>query len=82
MTARSETLGRHILIGHSIILLRIERFAVNVGIVSSFIIPSEAVWRRAAYEMLSAIMKPLGIAAGPFGALSVPNPLMVLYAAL
>jgi Cu-processing system permease protein len=56
--------------------------AVNVGIVSSFIIPSEAVWRRAAYEMTSAIMRSLGIAAGPFGALSVPNPLMMLYAGL
>jgi ABC-2 type transport system permease protein len=56
--------------------------AVNVGIISSFIIPSEAVWRRAAYEMTSAIMRSLGIAAGPFGALSVPNPLMMLYAFL
>jgi Cu-processing system permease protein len=56
--------------------------AVNVGIISSFIIPSEAVWRRAAYEMTSAIMRSLGIAAGPFGALSVPNPLMMLYAGI
>jgi ABC-type transport system involved in multi-copper enzyme maturation, permease component len=54
--------------------------AVNVGILSSFIIPSEAIWKRAAYEMTSSIMRSLGLSApGPFVAVSVPNPLMILY---
>jgi Cu-processing system permease protein len=57
--------------------------AVNVGIISSFIIPSEAVWKRAAYEMTSEIMRSLGTSApGPFITLSVPNPMMMMYAGL
>jgi ABC-type transport system involved in multi-copper enzyme maturation permease subunit len=57
--------------------------AINVGIISSFIIPSEAIWKRAAYEMTSAIMRSLGTEApGPFVVLSVPNPLMMIYAGL
>ncbi len=56
--------------------------AIDVGILSSFLIPSEAIWKRAAYEMTSAVMKSLGIAAGPFAAVSVPNPLMMVYGGL
>lgn len=54
---------------------------VNVGIVSSLVIPSEAIWRRASYEMTSMVMKTLGVDVGPFTTLSVPNPLMLIYAA-
>ncbi|MCI0411869.1 ABC transporter permease [bacterium] len=54
--------------------------AVNVGILSSLIIPSEAIWKRAAYEVTSTVIRSLGIAAGPFAAVSVPNPAMVIYA--
>jgi Cu-processing system permease protein len=54
--------------------------AVQVGIVSSLIIPSEALWRRAAYEMQSPIAGVLGIS--PFGTVSVPSLLMVGYAIL
>ena len=39
--------------------------AINVGIVSSLIIPSEALWRRAAYEMQSPLSGALGMS--PFG---------------
>jgi len=53
--------------------------AINVGILSSFIIPSEAIWKRASYEMTSTIMRSIGMDAGPFAALSVPNPLMMVY---
>ncbi len=56
--------------------------AVNIGIFSSLIIPSEALWKRAAYEMASPVVRSLGIAAGPFGAVSVPNPLMIAYAGI
>jgi hypothetical protein len=52
--------------------------AVNIGIVSSLIIPGEALWRRTAYLMQS----PLAVASGfsPFTSASAPSPLMVYYA--
>jgi ABC-type transport system involved in multi-copper enzyme maturation permease subunit len=52
--------------------------AVRVGIVTSLIIPSETLWRRAAYEMQSPLSGALGMS--PFGAYSVPSALMVVYA--
>jgi ABC-type transport system involved in multi-copper enzyme maturation permease subunit len=52
--------------------------AVQVGIVTSLIIPTEALWRRAAYEMQSPLASSLGLS--PFGAFSVPSLLMVAYA--
>ena len=54
--------------------------AVQVGILTSLIIPSESLWRRAAYEMQSPISGLLGIS--PFGATSVPSLFMVVYALL
>jgi ABC-type transport system involved in multi-copper enzyme maturation permease subunit len=54
--------------------------AVQVGILTSLIIPSESLWRRAAYEMQSPLSSLLGIS--PFGAASVPSLLMVAYAVL
>ncbi len=54
--------------------------AVKVGIVTSLIIPSEALWRRASYEMQSPIASALGT--NPFGTTSVPSLLMVGYAAV
>ena len=52
--------------------------AVNVGIFASILMPSESLWRRAAYEMQS----PLASASrfSPFGAFSVPSWTMVVYA--
>ncbi len=55
--------------------------AVKVGVIASLIIPSEALWRRAAFEMQT----PMGAMMGgmsPFGATSVPSPLMIAYACL
>lgn len=52
--------------------------AVKVGIVTSLIIPSETLWRRAAFEMQSPVSGALGIS--PFGAASVPSELMIGYA--
>ncbi len=52
--------------------------AVNIGIVSSLFMPSEALWKRAAYEMQSSISAVLG--ASPFASTSVPSPAMVAYA--
>jgi ABC-type transport system involved in multi-copper enzyme maturation permease subunit len=54
--------------------------AINVGIVSSLIIPSEALWRRASFEMQSPLAGALGMT--PFSAVSVPSTLMILYAVL
>jgi ABC-type transport system involved in multi-copper enzyme maturation permease subunit len=54
--------------------------AVQIGIVTSLIIPTEALWRRAAFEMQSPLSSSLGLS--PFGAFSVPSLLMVAYAVL
>jgi len=54
--------------------------AVKVGIIASLIIPSESLWRRAAFEMQTPVAGLLGMS--PFGATSVPSPLMVAYAVL
>lgn len=54
--------------------------AIKVGIVTSLVIPSEALWRRAAYEMQSPVAGALGMT--PFGAISVPSTLMIVYAVI
>jgi Cu-processing system permease protein len=50
-----------------------------VGIVSSLIMPSEAVWRRAAFEMESPLAG--SIQFSPFADVSVPSRAMIVYAA-
>ena len=52
--------------------------AVQIGIVTSLIVPTEALWRRAAYEMQTPLASSLGMS--PFGAFSVPSGWMVVYA--
>ncbi len=52
--------------------------AVMVGIVASVVMPSEALWRRAAFEMQSPLVGSLNF--GPFSGASVPSPAMVGYA--
>lgn len=54
--------------------------AINIGIISSLIIPTEALWKRAAYEIQSPLARSLGFS--PFSSPSVPSPLMVWYAIL
>ena len=55
--------------------------AINIGIISSLIIPSEALWRRAAYEMTPTIAQVVGISfSGPMLTVSVPSALMTVYA--
>jgi hypothetical protein len=54
--------------------------ALNVGITASLIMPSEALWRRAAFEMQSPLANAMRIS--PFSTLSVPSLAMVFYAAL
>jgi len=52
--------------------------AVKVGIVTSLIIPSESLWRRASFEMQTPLSSALGMS--PFGTFSVPSNLMIGYA--
>jgi len=54
--------------------------AVNVGIVSSLIFPVEVMWKRAAYEMTTPLLRSVGFS--PFSAPSVPSLLMIVYAAV
>jgi Cu-processing system permease protein len=51
-----------------------------VGIVSSLIMPSEAIWRRAAFEMESPLSGSLQFS--PFADISIPSNAMVVYACL
>jgi ABC-type transport system involved in multi-copper enzyme maturation permease subunit len=51
-----------------------------VGIATSLLFPSEALWRRATFEMQSPFGSALQMT--PFSTLSVPNLLMVVYAVL
>ncbi len=54
--------------------------AVKLGILVSLIIPSESLWRRAAYEMQTPLAGALGVS--PFGTTSIPSPLMIIYAVI
>jgi Cu-processing system permease protein len=54
--------------------------AVNVGVMASLLMPSEALWRRAVFEMQSPLANAMRIS--PFSSLSVPSMAMVFYAAL
>jgi Cu-processing system permease protein len=54
--------------------------AVNIGIITSLLLPSEALWRRAAYEMQSPLVSAVGFS--PFFSTSVPSLAMIGYAVL
>jgi ABC-type transport system involved in multi-copper enzyme maturation permease subunit len=54
--------------------------AVNMGIISSLIMPSEALWRRAAYLMQSPLSREFGYS--PFASGAAPSPAMVVYGVL
>jgi len=54
--------------------------AVKIGIITSLIIPSESLWRRAVFEMQTPLAGALGMS--PFGTISVPSLLMIAYSIL
>ncbi|MBV8866612.1 MAG: ABC transporter permease [Acidobacteriaceae bacterium] len=54
--------------------------AVDVGIIASILMPSEALWRRAVFEMQPPLATALNLS--PFSGASVPSPLMIGYAAV
>jgi Cu-processing system permease protein len=51
---------------------------VTIGVVSSLMMPSEAVWRRASFEMQSSFTRALGFT--PFSTSSAPSAAMIGYA--
>lgn len=53
--------------------------AISVGTVASLLLPSEALWNRAAYEMRSPIVGAVAFG-NPFLGPSVPSTLMIVYA--
>jgi Cu-processing system permease protein len=53
--------------------------AVDIGIIASIIMPSESLWRRAAFEMQSPVIGALSMS--PFSNASVPSGVMIGYAA-
>jgi ABC-type transport system involved in multi-copper enzyme maturation permease subunit len=52
--------------------------AIQIGIITSLLMPSEAAWRRASFEMTSPLVQFL--AGAPFISRSIPSPLMIWYA--
>jgi len=52
-----------------------------VGIISSLIMPSEAVWKRAAYDMQSTLVRTFG-GLSPFSSPSATSVAMIVYAVL
>jgi Cu-processing system permease protein len=54
--------------------------AVQVGIVTSLLFPTEAIWRRATFEMQSTLATVLQMS--PFTTTSVPSQIMMFYALL
>ena len=55
---------------------------INIGIISSLLLPTEAIFRRAAFNMTSPVVQSLGFSSGPLFVTSVPSPAMVFYGAL
>jgi ABC-type transport system involved in multi-copper enzyme maturation permease subunit len=53
--------------------------AVNIGVITSLIMPSEALWKRAVVELQSPLIR---IGMTPFTAQYVPSTLMTVYAVL
>jgi Cu-processing system permease protein len=54
--------------------------AINAGVLASVVMPSEALWRRAAFDLQGPIIG--GIGGSPFSVASAPSGAMVVYAAL
>ncbi|HRF48756.1 MAG TPA: ABC transporter permease subunit [Anaerolineales bacterium] len=53
--------------------------AVDIGILTSLLVPTEAIWRRAAFEMSSPITQAVGMMTPFSGFGPAPSPLMIGY---
>lgn len=60
--------------------LRHVKGCVDAGILASLIMPSDALWRRAAFRMQPPILGAMGIS--PFSSSTIPSVTMVVYAGL
>lgn len=67
-------------IGNLMTGLSASRIAIQIGIITSLLMPSEALWRRAAHEIQSPLVSALGVS--PFSSGSYPSILMIGYAVL
>ncbi len=56
------------------------RVCVDLGILSSLLMPSDALWRRAAFKIQPPLLG--GVGATPFSAALTPSTAMVIYAAI
>lgn len=65
-------------IGSLISDISTNRIALNIGIITSLIMPSEALWRRAVHELQSPLVAALGFS--PFSSVYYPSLAMVIYA--
>ena len=54
--------------------------AIDAGVLASIVIPSESLWRRAAFDLQGPIIGAVGF--GPFSTSSAPSNTMVAYAAV
>ena len=54
--------------------------AMNIGIITSLLIPTEAIWKRAAHELQSPLLGAIGFS--PFSSSSYPSNLMLCYAVI
>ncbi len=54
--------------------------SMNIGIITSLIMPTEALWKRAAHEIQSPLVAALGFS--PFASSTYPSLMMVFYAVL
>ena len=60
--------------------IRHVRACVNLGILASLVMPSDALWRRAAFKVQPPLLGAAGVS--PFNSSAVPSTAMVVYAAL
>jgi ABC-type transport system involved in multi-copper enzyme maturation permease subunit len=67
-------------IGSFIRNVSVSQTAVNIGVITSLIMPSEALWKRAAHEMQSPLVAALGVS--PFSSNTYPSVMMIAYAVL
>ncbi|HZC43717.1 MAG TPA: ABC transporter permease subunit [Acidobacteriaceae bacterium] len=58
--------------------LRHVRACVDLGIVASLLMPSDALWRRAAFRMQPPLLGAIGVS--PFSSATFPSQIMILYA--
>lgn len=54
------------------------QIAINIGIITSLMMPSEALWKRAAHELQSPLITALGVS--PFTARAYPSTAMIVFA--